>query len=72
MKNAIESLSKLINVKVQVNILMCYDSHPVVIDGLVVYYDVISEVQTPSVIIEGFNYYAQNHVNTIHSVQSNV
>ena len=51
--------SKVINVTVQVNILICHN-HPVIIDGLFIYYNHRAEVESPGVIVEAFNYYAQN------------
>ena len=49
--------SEIINVKVQVNILMCHN-HPVTISGLSIYNNHRTKVQLPGVIIETFNYYA--------------
>ena len=49
--------SEIINVKVQVNILMCHN-HPVTISGLSIYNNHKTKVQLPGVIIEAFNYYA--------------
>ena len=50
--------SEIINVKVQVNILMCHN-HPVTISGLSIYNNHrLTKVQLPGVIFEAFNYYA--------------
>ena len=50
--------SKIMNVKVKVNILMCH-SHPVTIDGLTIDYNNKTKVQSPGVIIEAFSYNSQ-------------
>ena len=54
--NVVES--EIIDVKVQVNILLCHN-HPNEISGLKVYYNVGAKVQLAGVIIEAFNYYLQ-------------
>ena len=50
--------SKIINVQVKMNILICHN-HPSSINGLMVFYNRSSKFRSPGVIIETFNYYVQ-------------
>ena len=50
--------SKIINVQVKMNILMCHN-HPFLINGLIVFYNRSAKFRSPGVIIETFNYYVQ-------------
>ena len=54
--NVVES--KIMNAKVQVNILMCH-SHPVTIVGLAIDYNHRAKVKSPGVMIEAFSYSSQ-------------
>ena len=54
--NVVESV--IIDVKVQVNILLCHN-HPTDINGLEVYYNLRAKVQSAGAIIESFNHYSQ-------------
>ena len=57
MINVVES--EIINVKVQINILMCHN-HTVAINGLSIFYNHKSVlVQSPDIAVEAFNYYIQ-------------
>ena len=55
-RNIVES--KIINVQVKMNILICHN-HPFLINGLKVFYNRSSKFRSPGVIIETFNYYVQ-------------
>ena len=55
-RNIVES--KIINVQVKINILMCHN-HPFLINGLMVFYNRSAKFHSPGVIIEAFNYYVQ-------------
>ena len=50
--------SEIIDVTVQVNILKCHN-HPVKVYGFSIIYSHRTKVQSPQLIIENFNYYAQ-------------